>query len=126
MKVTMRYTILYINDSQQSLHFYHDILGLPIRLQQGTYIEFDTVSTILAMNTRSSVKEDIGLVVPESTHSSQTFELGFVVDDVSETIDTLRKQNVPIIKEPVTKPWGQTVAYVADPDGHYIEICSAI
>lgn len=126
MKVTMRYTILYINDLQQSLHFYHDILGLPIRLQQGTYIEFDTGATVLAINTRSSVTEEIGLVVPESSHRSQTFELGFVVDDVSQTIDTLRQQNVPIIKEPVTKPWGQTVAYVADPDGHYIEICSAI
>ncbi|MGN7042412.1 VOC family protein, partial [Bacillus safensis] len=23
-------------------------------------------------------------------------------------------------------PWGQTVAYVSDPDGHFIEICDAV
>lgn len=57
---------------------------------------------------------------------SVLFEVGFVVEDVAETINKLRQREVTILKEPVTKPWGQTVAYVADPDGHYIEICTAI
>lgn len=125
MNLKMRYVILYVGDQEKSKRFYKDILGLPVRGEHGTYIEFETGSTILAINTRESVKEITGLPIPEK-NSSQTFELGFVVDDVKGTIEFLRKQDVQILVEPIEKPWGQVVAYVADPDGHYIEICSSL
>lgn len=126
MKLTMKYFILYVNDFEKTMHFYRDILELPLKMQQGTYVEFDTGATILSINTRQSVKEEIGLDVPESVTKTQTFEIGFVVDDVEETIENFRNQGIPIMKEPTKKPWGQTVAYITDPDGHYIEICTAI
>ncbi|MBK3496540.1 VOC family protein [Viridibacillus sp. YIM B01967] len=126
MKLTMKYVILYVNDFEKSMDFYKGILQLPVKMQQGTYVEFVTGATTLSINTRKSVKEEIGLDVPEASVSTQTFEVGFVVEDVPATIEILREQGVTIIKEPVTKPWGQTVAYIADPDGHYIEICSSV
>lgn len=126
VKLTMKYIILYVNDFEKTMSFYKDILGLQIKMQQDTYVEFDTGVTTLSINTRKSVKEEIGLDVPELTSSTQTFEIAFVVEDVSATIEKLREQGVQIIKEPATKPWGQTVAYVADPDGHFIEICTSV
>lgn len=122
----MRYIILYVNDSQKSITFYKDVLGLPMRAQHDTYVEFDTGATILALNTKESVREITGLDIQEHERSSQTFELGFVVEDVQAVIEKLRQQHVQIVVEPVQKPWGQTVAYIADPDGHYIEICSSL
>jgi lactoylglutathione lyase len=126
MKLTMKYVILYVNDFNKTMKFYKEILGLTVKMQHDTYVEFDTGATTLSINTRESVKEIIGLEMPTSDIASQTFELGFVVDDVVATIEMLRSLDVPIYKEPVTKPWGQTVAYVTDPDGHYIEICSSM
>lgn len=126
MKLVMKYIILYVNDFEKTMFFYKEILGLPVKMQHDTYVEFDTGSTTLSINTRESVKEITGLSVPEANTSTQTFEVGFVVEDVEATVDMLRQNGVPIIKEPVTKPWGQTVAYVADPDGHFIEICSSL
>ncbi|KAA0547678.1 VOC family protein [Bacillus sp. BGMRC 2118] len=126
MKLSMKYVILYVNDFEKSMRFYRDILQLPVKGEHGTYVEFDTGFTTLSMNTRESFKEITGLDTPEAIQRSQTFELGFVTSDVAETIEKLRRQGVEVIVEPVTKPWGQTVAYVADPDGHYIEICSAM
>ncbi|WP_230126455.1 VOC family protein [Bacillus sp. CECT 9360] len=126
MKLEMKYIILYVNDFDKSMHFYTKILGLPIKMESGTYVEFDTGSTTLSINTRDSVRELTGLDVPGDSEASQTFEVGFVVEDVAATIETLRRQEVPIIVEPVTKPWGQTVSYIADPDGHYIEICDSV
>lgn len=126
MKLLMKYVILYVNDFEKTMDFYNGILGLPIKLQQDTYVEFDTGDTTLSINTRKDVKELTGLEVPEGSTSTQTFEVGFVVEDVGTTIETLRQRGVTILKEAVTKPWGQTVAYVADPDGHYIEICTSI
>lgn len=126
MKLNMRYIILYVADCEKSITFYRDVLGLPMRAQHETYVEFETGATILAINTKDSVRELTGLDIPEEKRSSQTFELGFIVEDVQAVIDHLRQHHVPIVVEPVQKPWGQTVAYVADPDGNYIEICSSL
>ncbi|MDH6595673.1 VOC family protein [Bacillus aerius] len=122
----MKYTILYVNDVEASIQFYHHILGFPIKLRVESYVEFDTGEVTLSINSRQDVKETLGLPVPEAVSSSQTFEIGFVVDDVNETIASLKEKGVPVIKEPAKKPWGQTVSYVSDPDGHFIEICDAV
>lgn len=123
MNLSMKYLILYVSDSKQAIHFYRDILGLPIRAEHGTYVEFDTGSTILALNTRESARDITALDIPD-TSASNTFEIGFVTENVEAVIKRMREQGVSIIGEPKVKPWGQTVAYIADPDGHYIEICS--
>ncbi|MHC0035411.1 VOC family protein [Pseudoneobacillus sp. C159] len=126
MKLAMKYVILYVNDFAKTMEFYRDILGLPVRMQADTYVEFDTGATILSINTRNSAKEITGLSISEGLQASQTFEVGFVVEDVEACIDELRQKGVTILTEPVTKPWGQTVAYVGDPDGHFIEICTSM
>lgn len=122
----MKYTILYVNDVEASIHFYQHVLGFPIKLRVESYVEFETGDVTLSINSRQDVKEALGLSVPEANQASQTFEIGFVVDDVDQTIASMKEKGVPIIKEPAKKPWGQTVAYVSDPDGHFIEICDAI
>ncbi len=126
MKLAMKYIILYVRNVEETMHFYRDVLQLPVKMQVDTYVEFDTGMTTLSFNTRESVRQDIGLDVAENLMASSTFEIGFVVEDVVATIEHLRQQQVVIVKEPVVKPWGQTVAYITDPDGHFIEICSAI
>lgn len=126
LNCTLRYIILYVSDFDQTYTFYKDVLQLSVKMQQGTYVEFDTGQTTFAINTRDSVREEIGLIVPHETEKTATFEVAFTVEDVAQTIDILRAKGAQIIKEPVTKPWGQTVAYIADPDGHYIEICSEV
>ncbi|MFJ8526829.1 VOC family protein [Bacillus sp. NPDC094106] len=126
MKLNMRYIILYVENYEECLQFYKDILQLPIKGEHGTYIEFDTGATILAMNSREDVRELTGLSIPNGTSESSNFEIGFVVEDVNETISRFREQGVKVLVEPITKPWGQTIAYVSDPDGNYIEICSSL
>ncbi|MBU8655858.1 VOC family protein [Bacillus pumilus] len=122
----MKYTILYVNDVEASIHFYQHALGFPMKLRVESYVEFDTGDVTLSINSRRDVKDALGLPVPKANQASQTFEIGFVVDDVEQTITSMKEKGVPIIKEPAKKPWGQTVAYVADPDGHFIEICDAV
>ncbi|MBO1580467.1 VOC family protein [Bacillus sp. XF8] len=126
MNVKMKYMILYVEKYDECLRFYKDLLHLPIKGEHGTYIEFDTGVTILALNSREDVRELTGLPIPKGALESSHFEIGFVVEDVNETISELRGQGVKVLVEPITKPWGQTIAYVSDPDGNYIEICSSL
>ncbi|EEM47423.1 VOC family protein [Bacillus cereus] len=126
MNLKMKYIILYVEKFEECLKFYKDILQLPIKAEHGTYIEFNTGTTILAMNTRQDVKELTGLPLTEGELQSSHFELGFVVENVQETIEQFREQGIKILVEPIVKQWGQTIAYIADPDGNYIEICSSL
>ncbi len=124
MNLKLGYVILYVENLEKTRHFYENLLGLELRNEFGTYIEFNTGSTVLSFNTREGGREVTSLPIPNGIRQEQTFELGFVTEDVEAVIENLRKEGVPILMELVEKPWGQRVAYVADPDGHYIEICS--
>ena len=71
---------------------YKDILQLPIKSEHGTYIEFNTGSTILAMNTRQDVKELTGLPLTEGELQSSHFELGFVVKMYKKRLSNLENK----------------------------------
>ena len=47
MNLKMKYIILYVEKFEECLKFYKDILQLPIKAEHGTYIEFNTGTTIL-------------------------------------------------------------------------------
>jgi lactoylglutathione lyase len=126
MEVKLGYVILYVNSIEKTKQFYGELLGLKLRNEVGSYIEYDTGSTILSMNTRVDGREVTQLPIPDGIQKNNTFELGFVTPDVEGMIERLRQAGVSILLEPTEKPWGQKVAYVEDPDGHYIEICTPI
>lgn len=107
MDLKMKYIILYVEKFEECLKFYKDILQLPIKAEHGTYIEFNTGTTILAMNTRQDVKELTGLPLTEGKLQSSHFELGFVVENVLETIEQFRGQGIKVLVEPIVKPWGK-------------------
>lgn len=124
MEVKLGYVILYVEDLEKTKHFYGQLLGIPLRNEFGSYVEFDTGSTILSMNTRAGGREVTELPIPDGIRKEHTFELGMVTPDVVAVVHELKQAGVPVLLEPTEKPWGQMVAYVEDPDGHYIEICS--
>jgi lactoylglutathione lyase len=47
-------------------------------------------------------------------------ELCVYVDDVDRTVERLRAANVRILLDPTDQPWGERVAYAADPDGNLV------
>ena len=59
------------------------------------------------MNTRQDVKELTGLPLTEGKLKFSHFELGFVVENVQETIEQYREQGIKILVEPIVKPWGK-------------------
>lgn len=126
MEMKMGYVILYVADLEKTKRFYGELLGLKLRNEFGTYIEYETGNTVLSMNTRESGREITKLPIPDGVKNEHTFELGFVTEDVRRAVQRLRAAGVPILLEPTEKPWGQIVAYAQDPDGHYIEICTPI
>ena len=54
------------------------------------------------------------------------FEIGFTTDNVDETVHEALLAGATLVEPSKAKPWGQVVAYIRDPDGFLIEICTPV
>jgi lactoylglutathione lyase len=54
------------------------------------------------------------------------FEMFVYVDAVDPVVETLRADGTPILREPADMPWGERVAYVADPDGNPVALAASL
>jgi predicted enzyme related to lactoylglutathione lyase len=109
MEVLSSRILLRPADGSRSLHFYRDVLGLAV------YREFGP-------------PEDPGVVfflgsgyLEVSGHSAgsagQSMLLWLQVRDVTAEHARLVAAGVPVIRGPVTEPWGLTEMWIEDPDG---------
>jgi lactoylglutathione lyase len=122
------YTILYVSDVAASLDFYERALGQRRRFlhESGQYAELETGSTALALAAHELAAANLpGVFRPEERPSMRpAFEVCFVTDNVQAAFDCAIEEGAESVSPPKTKPWGQDVAYVRDPDGNLVELAS--
>ncbi len=126
------YTLVYVADVAASLAFFERAFGLPARFlhESGAYGEVDTGAsgTKLAFvdhaTARDSVQHDY--VAADASAMPLGMEIGFTVADVPAAFERAVAAGARALAVPVTKPWGQTVAYVRCPDGTLVELCTAM
>src|SRR5215210_66958 len=122
------YTILYVSDVASSLDFYERALGQRRRFlhESGQYAELDTGETALALAAQELAAANLpGVYRPEERPAARpAFEVCFVTEDVQAAFDRAVEEGAAAVSSPQTKPWGQDVAYVRDPDGNLVELAS--
>lgn len=110
---------LLVDDFEKSLSFYKDRLGLEVNSQEGKFADFKLEGTSLAI----FQKDEAAAMFPkEDMNRGGGNVIGFQVDDVEKTCQSLKSKEVEVFEGPKTTEWGQTVAYFKDPDGHIWEI----
>jgi lactoylglutathione lyase len=57
---------------------------------------------------------------PQRPAAGHRVELCVYVEDVDETVEAARAAQAHVLLEPTDQPWGERVAYVADPDGNLV------
>ena len=122
------YTIIYTADVQKSIEFFETAFGLKQRfVHESGYGELETGATALAFASHELgagnlpdgyVKADEGKPLG--------IEIALITDDVQAAFNRAVNAGAELIKAPMTKPWGQVVAYVRCPDGTLVEICSNV
>lgn len=122
------YTILYVADVAGTLDFYERALGQRRRFvhESGQYAELETGETVLALAAHDLAAENLpGVYRPEDRAGGRpAFEVCFVTDDVQGAFDRAITEGAEAVTAPQTKPWGQDVAYVRDPEGNLVELAS--
>lgn len=121
------YTILYVSDVEASLGFYERAFGF-VRLflhEGGDYGELSTGATRLAFSSRSLMRS-LGKDPAQADPVRPVFEIAFETDDVADAIKRATQAGAVLVQDAREEAWGQTTAYVSDPDGYLVELCSAV
>lgn len=123
----LRYIIFYVEDVAAALEFYTRAFGFS-RLflhEAGDYGEMDTGRTKLAFSARALMRE-LGKSPAPADADAPSFEIAFETDDVAAALARAVEAGATLRQEAREEPWGQTTAYVSDPDGYLIEICTPV
>jgi lactoylglutathione lyase len=122
------YTIVYVADVAASLDFYERAFGLQRRFlhESGMYGELDTGATALAFVHHEVALDSVGqpYVAADASAKPLGIEIGLATADVGSAYTRALAAGASSLSAPVTKPWGQTVAYVRCPDGSLVELCT--
>lgn len=123
-----RWAIVYVRDVEASVRFYERAFGVGLRFVApgGEYAELETGDTALglASNTLAASNFEPPIRENDPGQPPAAFEIGFEVEDVAAAYAHAVEAGAAPLAEPVEKPWGQTVAYVRDPDGILVELGS--
>lgn len=124
------YTILYVRDVGRSLTFYESAFGLQRRFlhESGMYGELETGGTALAFAAEAVAQSNLagGFQAADLSKPPAACDVAFATEDVQKAFERAMSAGAVSVAPPKAKPWGQTVAYVRDPDGHLIELCTPL
>ena len=128
--IKFAYTILYVQDVEKTISFYERAFGLKrtFVVPGNSYGELATGATTLSFASIKQASSNLkdGFAESDLKKKPQAFEIAFTANDVEKVYKHAIKEGA-IAEAPATvKPHGQTVAYVRDPDGFLIEICTPI
>lgn len=122
------YTILYVADVARTIAFWERAFGLRRRFvdESGAYGELDTGATALAFVSQGYVRDSLpgGFRATDPAGPPPAFEIALVTDDPGAALERAVAAGASQVLAPTKKPWGQTVAYVRDLDGHLVELCT--
>jgi lactoylglutathione lyase len=119
------HTMLRVNDLDESLRFYCDVLGMKLLRKK----DYPTGRFTLAFVGYGPESEQ---AVLELTHNwdTQHYELGTAfghvalgVEGIFEMVESLRSRGAKVTREPgPMKHGGSTIAFIEDPNGYKIEL----
>ena len=122
MPKRLGYAILFVSDIEESVRFYRDVLGVPLRSANETYAEFATEGAKFALYARQALPALIGAQAPMGPVPWPQGEVAFFVEDPDGDHERLRRAGVTILAPPTDRPWGERTLHIADPDGNVVEL----
>ncbi len=112
---------LLVEDLSKSREFYETKLGLRVNSEDIGFVDYKLGESPLALFEKKFAD---AMFQKKFMRPSGGVVIALQVDDVGKACERLKEKGVAIFEGPKQTSWGQTVAYLHDPDGHIIEITS--
>lgn len=116
---------LLVRDFSAALHFWRDLLELPLQFQDETmgYAYFDTGKIGLELLLHNEFASSLGEATPVKEPQGRQVVVNVRVDDVDAAYSQLIAQGAVAVATPQDRPaWQARTAHIADPDGHVVEL----
>src|SRR5205085_3652539 len=118
---------LVVRDLERARHFHVNVLGMreirrPAFSFAGLWFQAGTTQIHLILEYEGS--GPASNLLPAAQRTPRTQHLAFEVDDAAAAFAHLQAMDVPVIAPPKPRPDGYLQVFVADPDGHVVELCS--
>lgn len=123
-----RMFILYVADQDAATAFYSALLDREPALHVPGMTEFALdASSSLGLMPEAGIKRLLGEALPDpsSGGGAARAELYLTLDDPASYHDRALAAGAKELKPLTPMPWGQTVAYSLDPDGHVLAFASS-
>ena len=115
------HTRMRVSDVDATIAFYRNVLGLDVLERKvsprGSHLAFLSVPNSDELIELCSFPASGPVNVPEDL-----VHLAFEVDDLDQTIDQLKAQNVPITDGPTRTSSGSRFLFIDAPDGYEVEL----
>jgi lactoylglutathione lyase len=121
------FAVVYVRDIPKALGFYRDLLGYEQQScfppeGEPVFVSLDRDGSELGLVHESSPQT----LISKSIGDGPRFELFTYVDDVDASIVKMRDAGVPVLREAEDMPWGERLAFVADPDGNPVTLAAGV
>ena len=113
--MTFTWTTIHVRDLDQSLAFYHDLLGLPIQERFGP-----PGHEIAMLGPEEGTRLELigGGEIPE--HPAPTLSLGFAPENMGQLLAALEARAIPI--RPMSPNPALQFYFLEDPDGYTVQL----
>jgi lactoylglutathione lyase len=117
------FPVVYVSDVGRSARFYERLgfersFQFPPDAEEPGYVGMRRADAELALVDRQWPEDAIGAELGDGPR----FEMFVYVDDVDATVGALRPEGILVLSDPADMPWGERVAYVADPEGNPVAL----
>lgn len=112
MKISVQYSTMIVNNLEESVAFYRDVLGF----SEGYHVDLP-VGAITIMNSPGGASVEL---IEAPQFPTGLYSVGTDVDDLDETLEILKTKGCTILGEIVQTTVGRQI-FIQDPNG--VRIC---
>jgi catechol 2,3-dioxygenase-like lactoylglutathione lyase family enzyme len=117
MEVSFYSPVIFVNDIRVSCEFYQKMLNQEIEHDFGSNIVFKSKLSLWQPGKKHEISSIMG-----SDENGNTFELYFETENINEFTDRIKLNEIKLLHDLKTEPWGQMTIRFFDPDNHLIEV----